>query len=110
MDLAGRHDTIADTPVLVLLGEIDLATLPVLHQHLQRLVTEHRGATVIVDLDGVQALADSGLGLLLGAAGQARQSGGDLVVVSSQQRQLDRFRLTGLDRAITVRSSVTGAG
>jgi anti-sigma B factor antagonist len=61
---------------------------------------------VFVDLDGVTALDDTGLGMLLGAAGRAREAGGQLVVVCTNERLLHRFALTGLDRAVTVQSSL----
>ena len=62
-------------------GSVDLATLPQLGDALFRLVADHPGQRVAVDLDGVDVLDDTGLGVLLGAAGRARQAGGDLVVV-----------------------------
>lgn len=108
MELTGRVATVAERAVLFLTGEVDLATLPTLDQHLQRLVNTHSATTVAVDVDGVSVLADSGLGLLLGAAGHARRLGGDLVLVCSGERLLERFRLTGLDRAVRVESSASG--
>ena len=95
-------------PVLQLSGEIDLATTPTFRDALLRLVTEHPAATVAVDLDGVLALDDTGLGLLLGAAGRARQRGGELVVICSDERLLRRFAETRLDRAVEIRPSLSG--
>ena len=106
MDLVGRRSTVGDSPVLHLSGEVDLATLPALHDCLSRLVHDHLGAVVMVDLDGVQVLDDAGLGLLMGAAGRARDHGGDLVLVCTAAPLLQRFALTGLDRAVQVRPSL----
>ena len=103
MDLVCRHSTIANHPVLQVSGEIDLATLPSLRDHLSKLVSTHPGITVHVDLDGVTALDDTGLGMLLGAAGRARELSGDLILVCTDQRLLDRLAVTGLDRAVQVR-------
>jgi anti-sigma B factor antagonist len=103
VDLHARLDLVASTPVVSVEGVIDLATLPELHSHLLRAVTDHPGTTVVVDLDAVTALDDCGLGIILGAAGRARESGGDLNVVASSERLRQRFRSTGLDRAIEVR-------
>ena len=47
-------------------GEIDLATLPYFRDQLLRAVSLHAGATLLVDLDGVTVLDDTGLGILLG--------------------------------------------
>ena len=69
---------------------------------LYRLVGDHPARRVAVDLDGVDVLDDTGLGVLLGAAGRARQAGGELVVVVSDERLRARFAATGFDRAVDV--------
>ncbi|MEI8239689.1 MAG: STAS domain-containing protein [Actinomycetota bacterium] len=106
MELVARLVMLDGQPVLHVSGEIDLATLPVFRDHLLRAVVEQPGATLVVDLDGVTALDDSGLGILLGAAARARETGGEVVVVCSHARLRERFALTRLDRAITVRSGL----
>lgn len=106
MDLNCAHAFVGQLAVLQVSGEIDLATVPLFRDHLTRLVDAHPGATVIVDLDGVTALDDTGLGMMLGAAGRARQLDGDLVLVCSGERLLARFALTGLDRAVTVQPTI----
>ena len=102
MDLLGRHTTLAGHPLLHLSGEVDLATLPLLHDHLHRLVNHNPAQVVYVDLDGLVALDDTGLGMFLGAAGLARSLGGDMVLVCTGERLLSRFALCGLDRAVAV--------
>lgn len=102
MELRGTLTTIGALPVLEVNGEIDLATLPLLRDHLTRAVDAHRGAVLHVDVDGVTALDDTGLGMFLGAAGRAREHGGDLVLVCRGERLRRRFQLTGLDRAVVV--------
>ena len=87
-------------------GPVDLSTVPTLQNALARVVAERPGERIAVDLDAVDALDDVGLGILLGAAGRARRSGGDIVIVCANDRLRDRFGLTGLDRAITVTSSI----
>lgn len=106
MDLHCRLATIGSSPVLHVSGEIDLATLPVFRDHLTRAIGQHPAQRLFVDLDGVTALDDTGLGMLLGAAGRAREADGDMVLVCSNDRLLHRFAITGLDRAITVQSSL----
>lgn len=103
VQLVTRHDLIGSTPVIGLDGDVDLGTVPLLHTRLRQLVNDHPGATVVVDLDGVTSFDDCGLGVLLGAAGVARERGGDLAVLCTQPRLRDRLRLTGLDRAVEVR-------
>jgi len=102
MDLRARHDVVGTLPVVALSGSVDLATVPQLTTALYRLIGDHAGARVAVDLDGVDVLDDTGLGVLLGAAGRARQAGGELVVVVADERLKARFEATGFDRAVDV--------
>ena len=99
VDVAGRA-------VVVLTGSVDLATVPTLQNALGRVIVDHPGERIAVDVDAVDALDDIGLGILLGAAGRARRGGGDVVVVCGNARLREQFELTGLDRAITVSPSL----
>jgi anti-sigma B factor antagonist len=107
MDLRARYDLVGSLPVVSLSGSVDMSTLPVLGDALLRLVTEHPGVVVAVDLDGIDVLDDTGLGVLLGAAGRARQAGGDLVIVTANERLRARFATTGLERAVEVRERLS---
>ncbi|MET0324567.1 MAG: anti-sigma factor antagonist [Ilumatobacteraceae bacterium] len=102
MDLRTRIDVVGSVAVLALSGSVDLATLPRLQDGLLRLAREHPGKRLVVDLDGVDVLDDTALGVLLGAAGRARESGGELTVVCASERLRQRFAVTGLDRAVDV--------
>ena len=99
-----------DLPVLQIRGEVDLATLPLLRDQLTRAIAAHHGRTVAVDVDGLIALDDTGMGMLLGAAGRAREHGGDVVLVCSDARLRQRFAVTGLDRALQVYERLSDAG
>ena len=85
-----------------------MATIPVLHDALTKALAHHPGPALIVDLDGVTLLDDTGLGVLLGAAGSARQAGADLVVVCNNQRLRERLDTTGFSRAVEVRERLRG--
>ena len=95
--------------MLSLTGEIDVATIPQLHDALVRAINDAFAATLIVDLDAVYSCDDTGLGVLLGAAGRARESGGDLTIVCSEGQLRGRLRRTGFDRAVTVVASIAAA-
>lgn len=107
MDLLVTYQAVNGEPVMSLDGVIDLASLPTLHDHLARATRDHPGQQLVVDLDGVHAVDDAGLGLLLGAAGRCREAGGDLVVVASSERLRNRLTLTGFERAVEVRERLT---
>ena len=102
MELVGRISEVGAQHVLHLSGDVDMATLPQLHDHLVRAGALHLTTRLYVDLDGLLTLDDSGLGVLLGAAGRFRERGTDLVVVCNNERFLARFNLSGFDRAISV--------
>jgi anti-sigma B factor antagonist len=99
--------TVGAARVLALDGTVDLAAVGVLHNDLGRLIRQAPGAVVVVDLDGVDTLDDTGLGVLLGAAATAREAGGDLVVVCTRDALRARLERTGFDRAVVVRSSIS---
>jgi len=107
MELICSLARIGTTPVLQVSGEIDLATLPYFRDQLLRAVSLHGGATLFVDLDGVTVLDDTGLGMLLGTAGRAREQGGDVIIVSNNERLLARFELTRLNKALEVRHNIS---
>ena len=103
VDLICRSTVVGDIATLQLSGEIDLASIPALRDAAVRLVASAPGHTVAIDLDGVSVVDDTGLGVLLGAAARARESGGDLILICSSERLNRRFELTGLARAIAIR-------
>lgn len=103
MNLSTSTIVVGGDAVISLSGQIDLATIPLLHDALTKALTHHPGRTLIIDLDGVTVLEDTGLGVLMGAAGSARQTGADLVVVCNNMRLRERLDRTGFSRAIEVR-------
>lgn len=105
MELRGDLSVVAGRPVLALSGIVDLATVPTLRDLLLRAGAEHPDGVLAVDLDGIEVLDDSGLGVLLGAAGRRRERGADLVVVAAHAMG-ERLRATGFDRAVEVAASL----
>ncbi len=94
--------------VLAVGGEVDVATAPRLRQQLIALVNDghHR---IVVDLDGVDFLDSTGLGVLVGGVKRLRGLEGDLTLVCTQPRILKVFEITGLNRAFTIYESVDAA-
>lgn len=106
MNLSTRRRMIGDIDALIVEGSVDLSTVPQLQDSLSRLVSESRGHTSVVDLDGVISLDDTALGILLGAAGRARSSGGELIVVCTSEKLRLRLTETRFDQAVHVRSTI----
>jgi anti-sigma B factor antagonist len=107
MNLSTSTIVVGDAAVISLSGEVDMATLPLLHDALSKALAHHPGRMLVIDIDGVTVLDDTGLGVLLGAAGSARQSGADLSVVCNNLRMRDRLDLTGFSRAVEVRDRMS---
>jgi anti-sigma B factor antagonist len=108
MDLRVSERRSPGITVLELEGEVDLSTLPVLRDRLLRAASQQPGV-VAVDIDGVAAMDDTGLGVLMGVAGRLRAQGGELMLVCANPRLLELMRLTRLDRAIDVHPTQTAA-
>lgn len=106
MNLSTRRRMIGDINALIVEGDVDMSTVPQLQDSLTRLVSESRGHTCVADLDGVTLLDDTALGILLGAAGRARSSGGELIVVCTSEKLRVRFAETRFDQAVHVRSTI----
>ena len=107
MDLQTNSTTVGGIPTVAVDGVVDLASIAVFRDTLLQTIHANSSQLVIIDLDGVAALDDSGLGVLLGAAATARQAGGDLEIVCNAERLRLRLERTRLDRAITVRASIS---
>ena len=80
--------------VLAVSGEVDVATAPRLRERLVALVAEghHR---IVVDLDGVDFLDSTGLGVLVGALKRVRTHDGDLALVCTKPRSSRSSRSPG---------------
>lgn len=89
-------------------GEIDHHTVPGLRDLLLALSRQGRHHLVI-DLEAVDFLDSSGLGVLVGALKRSRAGDGSYHVVCTRERLLAMFRITGLDRAIAICESIDQA-
>ena len=101
VDLRARHDVVGTLPVVALSGSVDLATVPQLQR--RRSPAGRRPSRRAGGRRSRRRRRPRrhGLGVLLGAAGRARQAGGELVVVCADER-LAALRRTGFDRAVDV--------
>jgi anti-sigma B factor antagonist len=88
--------------LVVLRGDLDLATAPDLRECLVKVIDE--GARIVVDLEAVGFLDSAGLGILVGGLKRARTRGGDLELVCSSREILKPLEITGLDRVFTIRA------
>ncbi|MHB8671595.1 MAG: STAS domain-containing protein [Acidimicrobiales bacterium] len=94
--------------VLAVRGEVDVYTAPRFRERLIELVGEgkHR---IVVDLEGVDFLDSTGLGVLVGGLKRLRSHDGDLRLVCTQRRILKVFEITGLTKVFGIHDSVDAA-
>jgi anti-sigma B factor antagonist len=108
MELSLQTRTVADRTVLKVCGEIDVYTAPRLKERLLELVADGT-RQIIVDLEAVEFLDSTGLGVLVGGLRRVRAQGGHLSLVCSQERILKIFRITGLAGFFDIHPSVDAA-
>ena len=89
-------------------GEIDVYTAPKLREALLNLV-ESGNHRLIVDMEGVEFLDSTGLGVLVGGLKRVRAHDGSLDLVCTQERILKIFRITGLTKVFGIHDTVDEA-
>ncbi len=89
-------------------GELDLNNAPQLRRTLNAAV-DAGAANLVMDLTEVQFIDSTTLGVLIGAYNRLRPTGGRLAVACPQEKLLNVFRVTGLDRVFLVRDTVEEA-
>ncbi|HVL93203.1 MAG TPA: STAS domain-containing protein [Acidimicrobiales bacterium] len=94
--------------VLAVRGEVDVYTAPRLRERLVELVNQGK-RMIVIDLEGVEFLDSTGLGVLVGGLKRLRTNDGDLSLVCTQHRILRVFEITGLTKVFTIHTSVDDA-
>ena len=89
-------------------GEIDVYSAPTLRDRLNGLVAEGHH-DLVVDMQGVEFLDSTGLGVLVGGLKRVRTQHGSLQLVCSQERVLKVFRITGLTKVFAIHDTVEQA-
>lgn len=95
----------ADGRVVVAVGgEIDVYTAPKLRDQITDLVGQG-SYHLVIDLEAVDFLDSTGLGVLVGGLKKVRAHDGSLELVCSQERLLKIFRITGLAKVFVIHGS-----
>ena len=108
VDLTLSTRTEGDRTVVTVGGEIDVYTAPKLREQLIDLVSG--GAYhLVIDMETVDFLDSTGLGVLVGGLKRVRAHEGSLRLVCTQERILKIFRITGLTKVFPIHDSVEAA-
>jgi anti-sigma B factor antagonist len=97
-----------DRSVIDVAGEIDVYTAPKLRAQLVEIVDAGQ-YHIIVDMNGVEFLDSTGLGVLVGGLKRVRQHDGSLRLVRVQERILKIFRITGLTKVFPIHDTLDEA-
>jgi anti-sigma B factor antagonist len=108
VDLSLSTETIGDRTIVRVGGEIDVYTAPKLREQLVELVNDG-SFHLVVDMEGVDFLDSTGLGVLVGGLKRVRAHDGSLRLVCTQERILKIFRITGLTKVFPIHASVEEA-
>ena len=108
MELSLNTSTQGQYEVLAVGGEIDVYTAPRLRERLIDLVNQGHHH-LVVDVEKVEFLDSTGLGVLVGGLKRVRANGGRLAIVCTQERLLKIFRITGLEKVFGIYGSVGDA-
>jgi len=108
VDLTLATREVGETTVVAVGGEIDVYTAPKLRDKITELV----GAGVydiVIDLEAVEFLDSTGLGVIVGGLKKVRAHDGSLRLVCTQDRLLKIFRITGLAKVFDIHQSADAA-
>ncbi len=104
MDLSLETRQAGDRIIVTVGGEIDVYTAPKLRDKITELVNAGHH-TLVVDMEKVEFLDSTGLGVLVGGLKKVRAQDGSMELVCSQDRLLEIFRITGLAKVFTIHES-----
>ena len=108
MDLTLATNEVDGATIIAVGGEIDVYTAPKLRDKITELVAS--GVyDIIIDMEAVEFLDSTGLGVLVGGLKKVRAHDGSLELVCTQDRLLKIFRITGLAKVFVIHDSADGA-
>jgi anti-sigma B factor antagonist len=94
--------------VVAVAGEVDVATAPSLRARLVELIGEGK-VNLAIDLEGVDFLDSTGLGVLVSTVKRVRNDGGDLTLVCTNPHILKVFEITGLTTVFAIHATIGAA-
>ncbi len=108
MDLTLETREADGVTIVAVGGEIYVYTAPKLRYRITELVADgvyH----LVIDMEQVEFLDSTGLGVLVGGLKKVRAHDGSLQLVCNQERLLKIFRITGLAKVFVIHDSADGA-
>lgn len=88
--------------IVSLTGEIDHHNAAALRTGIDKLIYEKRPSKLILDLENIEFMDSSGLGLIMGRYSLLREFGGELAVRNPNAGVLKICKLAGMERMIRI--------
>ncbi|MGA8255147.1 MAG: anti-sigma factor antagonist [Nocardioides sp.] len=108
MDLTLETRDVDGRTIVAVGGEIDVYTAPKLRDKITELVAS--GVyDIVIDMEAVEFLDSTGLGVLVGGLKKVRAHDGSLALICNQDRLLKIFRITGLAKVFVIHESTEAA-
>lgn len=108
MDLSLQTRRVDEHTVISVGGEVDVYTAPMLRDKISDLVAAGE-INLIIDMEKVDFLDSTGLGVLVGGLKKVRAEGGAIQLVCDEERLLKIFRITGLAKVFTIHANQAAA-
>ncbi|MBZ5736355.1 STAS domain-containing protein [Nocardioides sp. TRM66260-LWL] len=108
MDLTLTTRDVDGKTIVSVGGEIDVYTAPKLRDKITELVAAG-SYDLVIDMEAVEFLDSTGLGVLVGGLKKVRAHQGSLHLVCTQDRLLKIFRITGLAKVFVIHASADAA-
>jgi anti-sigma B factor antagonist len=94
--------------VIEVSGEVDLYSAPRLKELVRDLAASGRGR-IAVELQGVEFMDSTGLGVLISGLKRCRETGGTLALVAPTEPVRKVLSITGLDRVFPIHDTTSEA-
>jgi anti-sigma B factor antagonist len=91
-----------ESPTMMLIGEIDIASVPEMRRHLACIVAADEAADLTIDLAMVTFLDSTGLSFLVTTHKSLASKGGRLTIVRATPRIRSLFEITGLNEVLNI--------
>jgi anti-sigma B factor antagonist len=112
--MLGEYNSEGDLVIVTVEGEIDVFSSPTLKSAMKELVEDHGTRKMIVDLEKVDFIDSSGLGVLVSTLRRLKDLQENvgpipLQLVTTRDALKKVFRITGLDRVYQIHASIDEA-
>lgn len=107
MNLEIRVDETNGIVTVFLIGEIDAYTVSEL-QEIMDAIVEEKKPNIIVDLEKVNYIDSTGVGMFIGTLKSVKEYDGKLQLLNMQDRVYRLFQITGLTEVMDVKAAIRG--